>query len=292
MLEINKTYLGDCLEIMKDIDDKSIDLVISDPPYGISYDNWDVLHNNTNSALLKDTNNKSFKKRNKPINGWSKEDRNIGKEYEDFLLPIFNELFRITKESSPIIMFSSRRMQHNICNSLEKAGFLIKDVLIWKKSKAHFKAQKVLPLLENRVNKFKTILKSNIEEYKNYRIGNLLPTYEPIIYAFKPYSKTILDTIINDDLGGININEKNNSIIFEYKNDKNTQHPTQKPIELIQDLIKTFSINKNHLILDPFAGSGTTGIASINTNRNYIMIEKDTEYYNIINKRIEQTSNK
>ena len=70
---------GDCLERMKEIPDGSVDVCISDIPYGIDFDEWDVTHNNSNSALLgqspKNAESKLFKSRGKPLNGWSQEDK-------------------------------------------------------------------------------------------------------------------------------------------------------------------------------------------------------------------------
>ena len=77
--------LGDCLERMKEIPDGSVDAVISDMPYGISFASWDVLHGNNNSALLGSSpaqeSSKLFKTRGKPLNGWSAADKSIGNEF-------------------------------------------------------------------------------------------------------------------------------------------------------------------------------------------------------------------
>ena len=73
---------------------------------------------------------------------------------------------------------------------------------------------------------------------------------------------------------------------MKFNNEGKTQHPTQKPIELIKYLIKTFS-NENDLVLDSCMGSGTTALACIETNRMYIGYELDTKYYDICKERIE-----
>ena len=73
---------------------------------------------------------------------------------------------------------------------------------------------------------------------------------------------------------------------MEYKKDYENYHPTQKPVLLLEDLIKTFS-NENDLVVDLTAGSGSTGLACINTNRKYIQFEKENEYFEIANRRIE-----
>ena len=80
---------------------------------------------------------------------------------------------------------------------------------------------------------------------------------------------------------------KYKSNILKYKKDYEGLHPTQKPVLLFEDLIKTFS-NEGDLVLDMCAGSGTTAIACINTNRNYICIEKEEKYFEVMNKRIKE----
>ena len=278
-------YNGDCCEILKNLKDNSIDIVITDIPYGISYSDWDVLHNNTNSALggasEHQMNDTSFKHRGKPLNGWSKEDKKIPYEYEEWCKKWAIELFRITKEGSPILIFSSRRFEHRVCNALEDSGFIIRDILIWKKNRCNAKAQHIDNVLKKR----------GIEDkkYLNYRLGNLAPMYEPIIFAMKPYKKTLTDCVIENDIGGFNdINGKIPSNIIECDVNKvNLYHETEKPIELIEYLIKLFSINENHVILDFTMGSGTTGVACKNLNRSFIGIELNKKYFEIAKIRIE-----
>ena len=280
-----KLYQGDCLEMMKNIKNEIVDICITDIPYGIDFCDWDTLHDNTNSALgkaslhqLKDT---SFKRRGKPINGWSKADKNIPYEYQAWCNKWAKELFRITKEASPILIFSSRRFEHRVCNALEDSGFIIRDILIWKKNRCNAKAQHIDNVLKKR----------GIEDkkYLNYRLGNLVPMYEPIIFAMKPYKKTLTDCVIENDIGGFNdINGKIPSNIIECDVNKvNLYHETEKPIELIEYLIKLFSINENHVILDFTMGSGTTGVACKNLNRSFIGIELNKKYFEIAKTRIE-----
>jgi len=83
--------------------------------------------------------------------------------------------------------------------------------------------------------------------------------------------------------------KKYKSNILKYKKDYNGYHPTQKPILLLEDLIKTFS-NENDLVVDLTMGSGSTGVACLNTNRKFIGIEKDPEYFKIAEKRINEIS--
>ena len=278
-------YLGDCVQEMKKIPNSYIDICITDIPYGIDFCDWDILHNNTNSALggssehqKQDT---SFKRRGKPINGWSKADKNIPYEYQEWCNKWAKELFRITKEASPILIFSSRRFQHRVCNALEDNGFMIRDILIWKKDRCNAKAQRINNVLHRR----------GIYEdcYENYRIGNLAPYYEPIIFAMKPYSKTLTDSILENKIGGFLCdNDRIPSNIIECPvNKKNKYHETEKPVKLLEDLINIFSIDENHIILDFTMGSGSTGVACLNTNRKFIGIELDGKYFNIAKERLE-----
>lgn len=276
---------GDCVKELSKLDSLSIDIVVSDIPYGINYTEWDVFHNNTNSAFLKSNksmNNTTFKTRGKPINGWNEKDRQQSVEYQKWLEAWMIELFRVTKEASPIVLFSSRRNQHRVGCALENCGFLIRDVLIWEKNICNPKAQRINKVLEKR-----GIYNS---KYNNYRIGNLAPFYEPILWAMKPYSKTITDCVINDGIGGFcGEDGKIPSNVLKFNcNIKNEFHPSQKPLDLIEYLVRLFSAFDGQTILDPFMGSGTTGVACINTGRNFIGIELDQKYYNIAKNRLQE----
>lgn len=279
-----KLYNGDCCEILKELEDNSIDIVMTDIPYGISYSEWDTLHNNINSALggstehqVRDT---SFKRRGKPLNGWSKQDRLIPYEYETWCKKWAVELLRVTKEGSPILIFSSRRFQHRVCNALEDSGFIIRDILIWEKNRCNAKAQRIDKVLNKRG--------IYDDKYANYRIGNLAPMYEPIIFAMKPYKKTLTDCVIENDIGGfVGLDGFIPSNIISIPiNKRNVYHETEKPVALIEYLIKLFSINENHIILDFTMGSGTTGVACRNLNRNFIGIELDEGYFKIAEERL------
>jgi site-specific DNA-methyltransferase (adenine-specific) len=87
------------------------------------------------------------------------------------------------------------------------------------------------------------------------------------------------------DINRYDENFKNPSSVLKIKSERGKIHPTQKPVALFEYLIKTYT-NENDLVLDNCAGSGTTAIAALNTNRNYILMEKEEKYFNIINERI------
>ena len=300
---MNKNYLntitnGDCIEHLKHLETESIDLFLSDIPYGINLDEWDVLHKNTNSALLGESpaqkGKTGFKRRGKPINGWSSADRNSGKEYQEWCESWSSLIFPIMKEGASVFVFGARRTLHRAINAFEDSGFLLKDVLAWKKPSAHHRAQRLSGILEKRG------LQDDAEKWKGWRLGNLAPIYEPIAWFFKPYKITITDNILKNDVGALNIAEckingtsPTNLLEFGFESvyDENKFHEAQKPVALLEFLI-TLTTTENQIVLDPFMGSGTTAVAAKKLNRNFIGFEIDENYTLLANQRIENVIQK
>ncbi len=291
---INKIINDDCLNHLSNLEENSIDLFLSDIPYGICLDDWDVLHNNTNSALLGTSpaqNGKNgFKRRGKPINGWSSADRNIGKEYQEWVQKWSDMLFPVMKEGAFQFVFGARRTIHRVINAFENSGFLLKDILAWKKPSAHHRAQKFSNILQNRG------LEEEIEIWNGWRLGNLAPIYEPIAWFFKPYKITITDNILKYGVGAINTEDckingasPTNLLEFGFSKNENRFHEAQKPLELIEFLIK-LTTREEQIILDPFMGSGTTALAAKRLNRKFIGFEINVDYYNAAIDRIEQNN--
>lgn len=279
-----KLYCGDCLEILKSIPNESIDALVSDIPYGISFSEWDVLHDNKNSALLGSSpaqqKSSMFKTRGKPLNGWSEADRGIGNQYQSWCEVWMKECLRILKPASPIMIMCGRQFQHRATIALENSGFVYKDYITWNKMNAPFRAQNVEKVLQKRGDNTK---------YGNWRLGNLAPVCEPIIYGFKPYKQgtTITDCFIENKLGCFNADIISKNIIDVNSSIKNRMHETQKPEDLMKIIIELVTF-ENHIVLDPFMGSGTTGVACKNLNRKFIGIELDDIYFKIASKRISE----
>ena len=120
---LNKISLGDCLEHIPNLKDSSVDLFLSDIPYGINLDEWDVLHKYTNSALLGESpaqkGKSGFKRRGKPINGWSQSDRNIGLEYQNWCKDWATKVYPKMKNGSFLFVFGARRTIHRVINAFE-----------------------------------------------------------------------------------------------------------------------------------------------------------------------------
>jgi site-specific DNA-methyltransferase (adenine-specific) len=231
-----------------------------------------------------------FKRRGKPINGWSSADSNIGKEYQEWCFKWSSLVFPKMKEGSSVFVFGARRTIHRVTNAFEDSGFLLKDVLAWKKPNAHHRAQKVSIVFERRN------LPEKAEEWEGWRLGNLAPIYEPIAWFFKPYKITIADNILKNSVGAINtedcrINESlpTNLLEFGFAPNETRIHEAQKPIELIEFLIK-LTTRENQIVLDPFVGSGTTAAAAKNLKRQFIGFEISQEFYAKATERLEENN--
>ena len=218
---------GDCLELMKDIPDKSIDLVVTDPPYKI------VQGGCTNKAVrLKGSNQEQLKK------GTLFNNNSI--KFNEWI----PEVYRVLKNNSHCYIMSNDRNINELLNVCEKVGFKLLNILVWGKSK---------------------------HSPNRYYLKNC----EFIVFLRKGKAK--------------NINNMGTKQLLLIDNVENKNHPSEKPIKLMGILIKNSS-NEQDKILDPFMGSGSTGVACINTNRSFIGIEKDENYFNIAKERIEKTS--
>ena len=296
---IDKIICGDSIELIKSIDNEYVHAIISDIPYGICYEDWDILHNNSNSALGGTSNaqlemGSLFKRRGKPLNGWSESDKKIPIEYQEWCSKWASEWLRVLKSGGSCFIFAGRRYAHRCIVALEDAGFTFKDMLAWEKNFAAAKAQRLSSIYERRNDD------ENEQKWKGWRVANLRPIFEPILWFQKPYKigGTIADNVINNEVGAwneeaikkYNLNYRNNNFydnIIKVETSKSDfgSHVNQKPLKLMEFLISLVT-KENAIILDPFCGSGTTCIAAKNINRHYIGIEIDSYNVEISNKRL------
>lgn len=289
----NKIINGDCIDTLKTLESNSVHLILSDIPYGIGIDEWDVLHKNTNSAFLgsspaQEKTGTIFKKRGKPLNGWSEADRQIPLQYYQWCLSWAGDWLRVLKPGGSALVFAGRRLAHRCVCAFEDTGFTYKDMLAWSKEKAAHRAQRVSIVYEKRGDL------TSANKWDGWKIGNLRPTYEPILWFTKPYKigGTIADNMLENEVGAYNekgfmkYNHDPNNIISipSEKNDLGL-HPTQKPLKLMEALIELTTL-ENQLVLDPFCGSGTTLLAAKLLGREYIGIELNKDYYDIAVERL------
>lgn len=268
--------LGDCVEHLPNLPRNSVHLCLSDIPYGINLDDWDVLHNNTNSALLGQSpaqvGKSGFKRRGKPINGWNAADKQIPKEYQKWCATWSGLLFPIMKEGGNVLIFGARRTIHRAIVALEDSGFLLRDILAWEKPNAHHRAQSLENLVRNRG------LEEEAERWAGWKVGNLAPKWEPVAWFFKPYRHTILDNVLENEVGAMNVeaclvDDSSPTNVLRFGHDGGEKfHEAQKPLALIEYLIR-LTTRENQIVLDPFMGSGTTAVAARNLKRHFIGFE-------------------
>jgi site-specific DNA-methyltransferase (adenine-specific) len=291
---LNQVTNGDCIEIIKNIPTSSIHLIASDIPYGIGMDDWDVLHDNTNNAYMGTSPAQLkagaiFKKRGKPINGWSEADRAIPRQYYEWCLTWAPEWYRTVKPGGSVFIFAGRRYSHRCITAMEDSGFTFKDMFSWMRDKAPHRAQRVSSVYARRNDV------ENAEKWEGWRLGNLRPTFEPVLWFQKPYriGGTIADNLLEHGVGAYNqeafvkyAGTPDNVISASFRKRESGLHPTQKPIDLMKCLIE-LTTQPDQIVLDPFCGSGTTLVAAKELNRRYIGIEQSAEYFAISKDRLE-----
>lgn len=291
--------LGDSIKLIKNIGDETIHLILSDIPYGINMEEWDVLHNNTNSALLgkspaQEKSGSIFKFRGKPLNGWAQSDKNIPIEYFNWCSKWAGDWYRVLKPGASCFIFAGRRMAHRCICAMEDAGFIFKDMIAWEKDSAAYRAQRVSCVFERRDDLV------NSKKWEGWKIGNLRPLFEPILWFMKPYPQgsTLTDNILKYELGAYNerqlreLTELNEGIevcsnivkVHTEKSDRGL-HPTQKAVKLMEILISMVTL-EGQTVLDPFCGCGTTLVAAKNLKRDYIGFEINKEYYDNVIRRL------
>lgn len=276
----------DCLAGIGDIPFESVHAVVTDIPYGIGADDWDVLHSNTNSAYLGASPaqikaNQAFKRRGKPLNGWSAADREISKEYEVWCVEWLQRVYPTLKPGASLLIFAGRRYSHRLMSALEDTGYTVKDQIAWIKPQAIHRAQRISVVYEKRGDQ------ENAEAWAGWRLGNLRPRFEPIIWATKPYKigTTIADNALVHGVGAYYpkalerfTHDSSNVIEVGMSRDEEKIHPTQKPLALMAGLIELVT-KPGQVVLDPFAGSATTLVAAKRSGRHFIGFERDKNYF-------------
>lgn len=286
--------LGDSIELIREVRDSSVHLILSDIPYGIGADTWDVLHDNTNSALLGKSPAQRragtvFRSRGKPINGWSGADASIPREYQAWCASWASEWLRVLKPGGSAIVFAGRRRAPRCVAALEDAGFHFRDMLAWERTHAVHRAQRLTVVFDRREDS------ENSERWSDWRVGNLRPVFEPILWCFKPYKVTIADNVIEHEVGAFNqaAYERNfgsvdNLLRCGMEPGEGGLHPAQKPLKLMRGLIELTTL-PGQVVLDPFSGSGTTLVAARQIGRKFLGFERDPVSFAQIQTRLAGT---
>lgn len=231
---------GDCLELMRNIPDKSVDMVLCDLPYGTTNCKWDSII-----------------------------------PFE----PLWEQYNRIIKDNGAIVLFSAQPFttkliqsnfkhfrycwywkKHNVTGgafSKVQPMRCVEDICVFYKKKPVYNPQGLVKLDKPIINKANT--KTDI-----YKWGSGTGT----IQYYTNYPKHLI----------------------EFSKDKENYHPTQKPVALLEYLIKTYT-DENEIVVDNCMGSGSAGVACMNTGRKFIGIELDEKYFTVAKSRIEQVQN-
>lgn len=298
---LNKIVLGDCLDLFKKLDDASIDLVLTDPPYFLDKldESWkpeQVLSKKNQYAI-------------KSLPAGMKFSRQQGIDFYKWYRKVSEEVLRVLKPGGFFFSFSSPRLYHRMASAVDDAGFDVRDAFLWIYTQNQAKAMG----LDHFIDKLsissdeKEVLINKLENWKTPQIKSC---YEPICVAQKRYEITFLNNIQKYEVGLFNTGIKVGNNMYpsnimttdgidevmdryflvnkptrEEKSEENS-HITVKPISLCEHLIKLSAFSKHAIILDPFMGSGTTALAAKNVGVQYIGFELNEEYVAICEKRL------
>jgi site-specific DNA-methyltransferase (adenine-specific) len=302
-----KLYNGDCLIESDKIENGSVDLILTDLPYGV------VKMKEKSGNYTKLNTTEKWDKAIEPIKIFEIANRVLRKNGKMILFSQEPYTSKMTLEAIPNVPFSYRMIweKDNFANGLgvNKAPVsYYEDILVFSKNNEFEGLHPLRPYFKQ-VFEFIGGTKKRIIETIGQRVDHVfrfkssqfdlctLETYNDIVKCFNinkmqgfkefDYLQEIDNEFKNKFSSTFNLwqGKKYKSNILKYKKDYDGHHPTQKPVLLLEDLIKTFS-NERDLVLDLTMGSGSTGVACCNTNRDFIGIELDKEYFKIAEQRI------
>lgn len=293
-MQHDRVINGDSIEVLRTLPSESVHLILSDIPYGIGAEDWDVLHSNTNSAYrgsspAQKEAGRIFKSRGKPLNGWSEADRKIPLEYYNWCSSWAADWLRLLKPGGSAIVFAGRRLSHRCICALEDAGFTYKDMLAWLRARAPHRAQRLSIVFEKRGDNLSE------ENWRGWRVGNLRPTFEPVLWFTKPYKigTTLADNAKAHGVGAYNetaflrfVSRSDNVVDCDFAPGEYGDHPTQKPVKLMQALIE-LTTQPGQVVLDPFCGSGSTLVAAQSCHRHFVGIEIDPKHCDSARQKVE-----
>lgn len=240
-MKINEIYLGDCLELMpKHVEDKSIDMIFCDLPYGTTRNKWDSVID---------------------------------------LPKLWGEYERVIKDNGVIVLFAQTPFDKVLGASNLK---LLKYEWIWEKDRAsgHLNAKKMpMKAHENLLVFYKKLPTYNPQKTTGHKPSNTSGRRLKETTNYGKFEQIISGgqtTRYPRSVQKVNVVNSQHGIV----------HPTQKPLCLIEYMIRTYT-NEDDLILDNTCGSGTTGLGAKNLGRNFIMMEQDPKYYEIACKRVQ-----
>lgn len=274
----------DCRVGMRGLDDRSVSLVVTDPPYFIDGmdDGWD--HRRLRSRV-----------REGVVGGipvGMKFDPEQGRKLHRFMRPVAEEWLRVIRPGGFALCFAQPRLAHRTTIAIEEAGFEIRDMLAWRyegQAKAftqeHFVRKRKIPEADKQ---------AIIKVLDGRKTPQLKPQMELIVLAQAPREGTYVDNWMKHRAGLIDVKSPliesgrfPGTVIPAGKPRERFGHMTAKPVDLLRHLIRIFCAGDDAgLVLDPFAGSGSTGVAARAEGKPFLGFEIDEQMAEVANKRI------
>jgi site-specific DNA-methyltransferase (adenine-specific) len=298
---LNEILIGDCREVMKSLPENYVSACITDPPYNYEFigHKWDDSEIQRRMERINSKENKTLVK-NIPYGSglaggvrnerWYERNRNNILDYEKWCFEWGEELFRICKPGATVLVFNSTRTVAHVQVALESAGFYARDIVVYKRPSGIPKGVNIKQQLEKKGYE-------NSEKWDGWH-SCLRNEWEAICVLQKPLVNNYLETLLEygtglfytkDHFGGFQSN-----ILEGIQRDKTEDfnvHCTVKPIALMRKLVEIFvPRSEDSILIDPFAGSGTTLLAAKELGISYVGVEIVPEYIEIINKRLDNFS--
>lgn len=295
---LNEILIGDCREVMKSLPENYVSACITDPPYNYEFigHKWDDSEIQRRMERINSKESKTLVK-NIPYGSglaggvrnerWYERNRNNILDYEKWCFEWGEELFRICKPGATVLVFNSTRTVAHVQVALESAGFYARDILVYKRPSGIPKGVNIKQQLEKKGYE-------NSEKWDGWH-SCLRNEWEAICVLQKPLVNNYLETLLEygtglfytkDHFGGFQSN-----ILEGIQRDKNEDfnvHCTVKPIALMRKLVEIFvPRSEDSILIDPFAGSGTTLLAAKELGISYVGVEIVPNYIEIINKRLD-----
>ncbi|MDR2310465.1 MAG: site-specific DNA-methyltransferase [Brucellaceae bacterium] len=293
----NAVLIGDCVDVMAKLPDNIVSVCITDPPYNYEFigHKWDHNEILRRKEKISSSNSKTLVKnipygsglaggvRNKR---WYERNRENIIDYRNWCLSWATELFRISKPGATIAIFNSTRTIAHIQIALEDAGFYARDTLVYRRSSG-------IPKGANIANQMRKRGISNADAWAGWH-SCFRGEWEAICIVQKPLIGNYLDTFEKYGTGLFNTTTTDGSFqsnilegLGREKLEDFNVHCTVKPLKLMERLVEMLvPPTPNALLIDPFAGSGTTLVASKKLGIDFLGIEIVEEYHDIIMKRL------
>ena len=283
-----KLYNGDCLEVMKEIPSKSVDMILCDLPYQVTKNKWDTIIPMNDYIIANDEvleKDKFYLQQfmkgltKKEIDKIWKENKQEG---------LWSHYNRVVKDNGAILLFGQDIFSAQLINSNLK---MYKYKWFWKKDRpSGFLNAKKMPLkdVEEILVFYKKCPVYNPQFWEGIPLHGMGTKYKEGNLGNNNYGKFASHT--NPSANREGDTKKCPRQVLEFKRPHPPIFPTQKPVDLCEYLIKTYT-NEGDLVLDNCMGSGSTGIACKNLNRRFIGIELNSETFNLAKDRIEGVDN-